>query len=124
MANRTLLLKDWRNRSVGQEKCEAVFRGPRDHKKSRRTPLRAITGGKKLSNARTYHIQRESMEEPWTVFSDDGLVLGHCHDLGPAADLAIRAAERDHGQGVDVIVSIEREDGTAALAWAPQSQAR
>ncbi|HWC62962.1 MAG TPA: hypothetical protein VG501_05015 [Rhizomicrobium sp.] len=111
MPNRMLSLKPAVPRAPGWPKPK----GP---------ALRAIAGGKKVPHSRCYHVEWEPAEGYWTVLTDDGFVLGHSHDRDVATGLAIRAAEHDHGEGADVIVCVEQEDGGSALAWTPQSSGR
>lgn len=110
MANRNLLLKE-RVKTQGATRPQG---------RAKRPALRAITGGKKTPHSRTYHVEWDAAEDHWTVFSDDGLTLGHAHDLGPATDLAIRAAMHDHGEGAEVIVCVQQKDGSSVLAWSPR----
>ena len=112
MANRMLLFKERepRSRTLSKQKLAP---------KQRRAGLRAIEGGKKLPDARLYLIEWDAADELWLVFRDDGAVLGHAHELSPATELAIRAAEHDHGRGAEVAVFVQQRDGMTVLAWAP-----
>ncbi len=67
---------------------------------------------------RSYHIDWNEELDRWDITDDHGRVYGHCHNLDEATDLALREAHRDHGDGKDVIVCVEREDGSYGLVWA------
>jgi hypothetical protein len=67
--------------------------------------------------AHAYHIDWDAARDRWDIINDDGRVLGHAHDLDQARDLAIREAQYDHAAGRDVIVCVQQDDGTYAMAW-------
>jgi len=66
---------------------------------------------------RAYHIGHNAKLDRWDVIDDDGGAHGHAHDLRHATDLAIQLAHGDHSAGHDVIICVEQEDGTYAMAW-------
>ena len=66
---------------------------------------------------RSYHIDWNEGLDRWDVSDDEGRVHGHCHNLDDATELALREAHRDHGEGKDVIVCVERDDGSYGLVW-------
>ena len=65
---------------------------------------------------RAYHVIFDGWY--WTIGTDDGEAGPSCPDRDMALTLAIRAAQHDHADGMDVTVSVEGQDGTFKLAWA------
>lgn len=65
---------------------------------------------------REYHVLFDGSH--WIVGTDDGEAGPASLDRDMAVTLAIRAAQHDHADGMDVTVSVEEQDGTFKLAWA------
>lgn len=65
---------------------------------------------------RGYHVIFDG--QGWIVGTDDGQAGPASLDRDMAVTLAIRAAQHDHADGLDVTVSVEEQDGTFTLAWA------
>jgi hypothetical protein len=112
MSHRVLRLKPQEPRTWSKPKAKP-------EPKPKRPALQAIPGGRKSPHTRCYYIEWEPAGEHWTILTDDGLVLGHAHDRDVAAGLAIRAASHDHGEGAEVMVCVQQENGASALAWPP-----
>ena len=68
------------------------------------------------SLVRDYHVTFDGRH--WNVGTDDGEAGPSSFDRDMAVTLAIRAAQHDHADGLDVTVSVEEQDGTFTLAWA------
>lgn len=66
--------------------------------------------------ARDYHVTFDGRH--WNVGTDDGEAGPSSFDQEMAVTLAIRAAQYDHADGLDVTVSVEEQDGTFRLVWA------
>lgn len=66
--------------------------------------------------AREYHVLFDGRH--WIVGTCDGEAGPASFDRDMAVTLAIRAAQHDHADGMDVTVSVEEQDGTFKLAWA------
>ena len=64
---------------------------------------------------REYHIIPE--EDGWAVERDEALTGLFAHDLGTAIAQAVRAAERDHHNGLDVMVCVQEADGHCRKVW-------
>jgi hypothetical protein len=67
-------------------------------------------------HGREYHVIFDGRH--WSVGTDDGEAGPSSLDRDMAVTLAIRAAQHDHADGLDVTVSVEEQDGTFRLAWA------
>ena len=65
---------------------------------------------------REYHVTFDGRH--WNIGTDDGEAGLFTMDRDVALTLAIRAAEHDHADGMDVTVCVEEQDGTFRLAWA------
>lgn len=65
---------------------------------------------------RMYHVSYDGQH--WTVDSDEGRTAHFASDRHVAINLAIRTAQHDHADGLDVIVCVEQPDGSFAEAWA------
>jgi hypothetical protein len=65
------------------------------------------------------HVDHNPGQDRWDVVDAEGRVVGHCHDLGEATDLAIREAHHIYARGDNVVVCVEQPDGGYRLAWAP-----
>ena len=63
------------------------------------------------------HVDRN--QDRWDVVDQDGHVIAHCPHQDDAVTLAIREAQRRHGQGDDVVVCLEQANGHYTLAWSP-----
>lgn len=81
-----------------------------------RAPAGEIEGLSKAASFREYHVIFDGRH--WNVATDDGVTRDCAFDQDQAVRLAIRAARNDHGDGLDVMVSVEQQDGTSVLAWA------
>ena len=66
---------------------------------------------------REYHVTFDGRH--WNVGTDDGDAGPSSFDRHMALTLAIRAAQHDYADGMDVTVCVEEQDGTFRLAWAP-----
>lgn len=64
-----------------------------------------------------YHVGHNPSLDWWEVVDQEGRIIGHSHDEAPAITLAIREAQHAQGRGGDVIVCVERPDGSFRLAW-------
>ena len=64
---------------------------------------------------REYHVIFQDAR--WRVERDDGHSHHASADRLDAVQWAIRAAEHDHHDGLDVIVCVEEPDGTTRIAW-------
>lgn len=64
---------------------------------------------------RMYHVSRDGQR--WTVDSDEGRTAHFASDRHMAIGMAIRTAQQDHADGLDVIVCVEQPDGAFAVAW-------
>ena len=71
-----------------------------------------------LQHQRTYHVDRNEAVDRWEVCNDDGRQLMNCHDKHAAIAYAVRQAMHDHAEGYDVLVCVERPDGSHEIAWA------
>jgi hypothetical protein len=80
-----------------------------------RAPLLSLIRGR--GKSRTYHIDWDATLELWDVLNDEGELLGSSHELSPVLDLAIRSAERDHGDGLNALVCVQQPGGGYGLAW-------
>ena len=67
------------------------------------------------SHDREYHVVFHGAR--WWVERDDGHSHHASADRLDAIQWAIRAAEHDHHDGLDVIVCVEEPDGTYHAAW-------
>jgi hypothetical protein len=67
-------------------------------------------------SGREYHVTFDGRH--WNVGTDDGETGPSSFDRDMAVTLAIRAAQHDHADGLDVTVAVEEQDGTFRLAWA------
>lgn len=65
---------------------------------------------------REYHVTFDGRH--WNVSTADGEAGPSSLDRDMALTLAIRAAELDQGDGIEVTVSAEEQDGHFRLAWA------
>ena len=70
----------------------------------------------RLAPAREYHVTFDGRH--WNVATCDGELGPSSFDRNMAITLAIRAAQHDHADGLDVAVSVEEQDGSFILAWA------
>jgi hypothetical protein len=68
------------------------------------------------ADAREYHVSFDGLH--WNVTTAEGEMSQASFDRDMAMTLAIRAAQQDHADGVEVMVCIEELDGTLCLAWA------
>ena len=64
---------------------------------------------------RTYHVSYDGRH--WTVDSDEGRTAHSASYRHVAIGLAIRTAQHDHADGLDVTVCVEQRDGSFAEAW-------
>ncbi len=64
---------------------------------------------------REYHVIPE--EDGWVVERDEALTGLFAHDLEAAVAQAVRAAERDHHNGLDVMVCVQESDGHCRKVW-------
>ena len=69
----------------------------------------------RLAPQREYHVTFDGRH--WNVGTCDGEAGPSSFDRDMAIMLAIRAAQHDHGHGLDVAVSVEEQDGGFILAW-------
>ncbi|HXR95207.1 MAG TPA: hypothetical protein VN718_04970 [Rhizomicrobium sp.] len=67
-------------------------------------------------SVREYHVTFDGRH--WNVGTGDGDAGPSSFDRDMALTLAIRTAEHDHADGMDVTVCVEDQDGTFRLAWA------
>ncbi|MES2473449.1 MAG: DUF2188 domain-containing protein [Pseudomonadota bacterium] len=64
---------------------------------------------------REYHVIPD--EDGWLVERDEALTGLFAHDLEAAVAQAVRAAERDHHNGLDVMVCVQEADGHCRKVW-------
>ena len=64
---------------------------------------------------REYHVVFHDAR--WWVERDDGRSNHASADRMDAIHWAIRAAEQDHHDGLDVIVCVEKQDGSYRAVW-------
>lgn len=67
------------------------------------------------AHCREYHVSFDGRH--WNVGTDEGEVGPSTFDRDMAVTLAIRAAQHDHAEGMDVSVCVEERDGAFKLAW-------
>jgi NAD/NADP transhydrogenase alpha subunit len=78
--------------------------------------VQAMSGsGSSKAHDRMYHVSHDGQR--WTVDSDEGRTAHFASDRHVAIGLAIRTAQHDHADGLDVIVCVEQPDGSFVEAW-------
>ena len=71
---------------------------------------------KHKAHDREYHISYDGRR--WNIESDEGRTGAFAFDQNVAIGLAIRVAQHDYADGLDVIVCVEQPDGSFRQAWA------
>jgi hypothetical protein len=66
---------------------------------------------------RVFHVDRDDAAGRWDVCDDEGRHMISCTDKHQAVAYAVRQAMHDHAEGRDVLVCVERPDGTHEIAW-------
>lgn len=64
---------------------------------------------------REYHVIPE--DDGWVVERDEALTGLFAHDQHVAIAQAVAAAQRDHHNGLDVIVCVQEPDGHCRKVW-------
>jgi hypothetical protein len=72
----------------------------------------------KKTHDHEYHVVWNGARRSWDIHRDDGRTGAFAYDKSTAVGVAIREAQIDHGQGLDVIVCVEQKDGTFKQEWA------
>jgi hypothetical protein len=67
------------------------------------------------AHQRHYHVVLH--DAGWWVESEDGAHLHASQDRQEAVTWAVRAAQQDHAQGLEVIVCVEQADGSWKAVW-------
>ncbi len=85
---------------------------------TKKSPKRSVAADSaKGCSDHAFHVDYNKALDRWDVVDDDGRVVGHCHHIGEATDLAIREAQHANGHGHNVMVCVEQSDGSYNLAW-------
>jgi hypothetical protein len=66
---------------------------------------------------RTYQVVWSAARARFEVLGDDGQLHGFSSDQHIAIGAAVREATHAHGEGLSVIVCVERKDGTFSVEW-------
>lgn len=64
-----------------------------------------------------YHVVWNSVRRRWDIERDGGFAGSFAQDKSTAIGLAVREAQRDAHQGLDVVVCVQQKDGSFLLEW-------
>lgn len=76
-----------------------------------------MTNTAKACSDHAFHVDRNDSLDRWDIVDGDGRLVGHRHGRGEAVEFAIHEAQHAHGEGSEVVVCVEQEDGHYTLAW-------
>jgi hypothetical protein len=62
-----------------------------------------------------YHVVPNGKR--WDVERDDAFIGSFAYQVNNAIGLAIASAQRDHQQGLDVMVCVQEPDGSCKKVW-------